>query len=124
MADAPALIDVGKLALSAAGGGGVVLLVTQILGGLAKGWVSGTAGQEKEIREDMRIELQRLSADLSKARDEIDEMRQDFRRLTEQYLRVFSGRENARATLNAFETARGLPLTAWPPDPPAPGGTP
>ena len=123
MADPSVLGDVGKIAVSAAGGGGLVLLVTQLLGGLAKGWLSGTAGQEKEIRDDMRIELARLRVDLTTARDEIDELRDGFKRLNSQYLHAFSGRERARATLNAVEAAQGLPVTLWPDDP-APGGTP
>lgn len=124
MADPGPLADVGKYALAATGGGGLVFVLTQILGGLARGWVTGAPTQEKEMRDDLRIEVGRLRDDLAKARDEIDEVREDMKRLTAQYLHVLSGRERARATLNAFEVARGQAVTVWPADPPAPGGTP
>lgn len=124
MADPGPLADVGKYAIAATGGGGLMFVLMQVLGGLARGWVTGAPTQEKEMRDDLRIEVQRLRDDLGKARDEIDEMREDFKRLTAQYLHVLSGRERARATLNAFEVSNNLPVTAWPPDPPAPGGTP
>lgn len=114
MADLP---EIAKNAGLMGVGGGAVLIITQLLGGLAKGWLTGTAGQEKELRSDLVEEVKRLRDDLKTARAEIDELREDMKRLTSLYLHVLTGRAEARAALNAVERGQGLPVTVWPPDP-------
>lgn len=117
MADPGSSGDIGKIAVGAAGGGGLALLFARVLGGLLMGWISGTTGQEKELREDLRAEVQRLAADLGKARDEIDEVRAEMKRLHTLYLHVLTGRAEARAALNALERQHGQTVTLWPDDP-------
>ena len=95
------------------------------LGVLLRGLLSGAVAQEKEMREDLRVEVKRLRDDLSSAQDEIDELREDVKRLSRMYLHVLSGRAEARVALNALEKAQGMTPTDWPPDPPESlGGTP
>lgn len=117
MADPGALGDIGTLAAGAAGGGGLMLLASKVLGGLLQGWISGAGGQEKELRADLREEVKRLAGDLREARDEIDQVRNDLSRLHGLYLHVLTGRAEARAALNAHERLSGVPVTVWAPDP-------
>lgn len=114
MADLP---EIAKNAGLVGVGGGAVLIITQLLGGLAKGWLTGSTGQEREVREELRAEVKRVSEALEKARAEIDELREDMKRLTSLYLHVLTGRAEARAALNALERGQGLPVTVWPTDP-------
>lgn len=96
------------------GGGGILAG----LGVLLRGLITGSLGQEKELRGDLAAEVKRLAVDLSAARDEIDELRQDIRRLSRMYLHVLTTRAEARASLNALERVQGLPLTVFAADPP------
>ena len=100
----------------------------QFGGGLLKSWTSGTGAQEKELRGDLAVEVKRLAADLSAARDEIDELRGDIRQMNRMYLHQYTSREKARGMVNALEKLAGMPETVWPPDPPETlnpaGGTP
>ena len=120
MADPNTLQDAGKVAGTLLGGGGVLVLIGKFLGPLLQGWITGTAGIEKELRNDMRVELQRVAADLVKARDEIDELRLQTRALSRDFLRVYGERERARAIVNQLERAANKPETVWPPEPVAP----
>lgn len=120
MADLP---EIARQAGLVAGGGGLAVVILQLLGGLAKGWITGSTGQEKEVREELRAEVKRVSEALEKARAEIDELREDMKRLTSLYLHMLTGRAEARAALNALERAQGLTLTDWPPDPQNTGGS-
>jgi len=128
MAEPNALLDGLKLAGTAVGGLSLTYIVGQFVAGLLKSWISGIGPQEKELRGDLATEVKRLGVDLSAARDEIDELRQDIRRLSRMYLHVLTTRAEARAALNALERLQGLPLTPFTPDPPetlnAPGGPP
>lgn len=95
------------------------------LGVLLRGLLSGAVAQEKEMREDLRLEVKRLRDDLNTTQDEIDDLREDVKRLSRMYLHVLSGRAEARVALNALEKAHGMTPTDWPPDPPESlGGTP
>lgn len=102
------------------GGGGVLVS----LGVFLRGFFNGTAGQEKEVREDLRLEVKRLSDSLSETRDEVDALRLQIRALSEFNLRLIVSRAEARAELAALQRLYNLPLTAWPADPVPPGGTP
>ncbi|MGY2892465.1 hypothetical protein [Deinococcus sp. UYEF24] len=128
MADPASLADIAKTAGVGVGGLGVGVILTQLLGGLLKGWISGTAGQERELRNDLAEERSKLQAALTAAHAETDEARADVRRIHAMYLVTLTGRAEARGALKACERAAGLPETQWPDDPViplnSPGGTP
>jgi len=113
--------DVLGTAATWLGSGGALVGVGVFL----RGFFNGTAGQEKEVREDLRIEVKRLSDSLSETRDEVDALRLQIRHLSEFNLHVIVSRAEARAELAASQRRHGEPLTVWPPDPvPPTGGTP
>ena len=102
------------------GGGGALAA----LGVLLRGVLTGSLGQEKEVRDSLATENKRLAVDLSAERDESSQLRQDIRQLSRMHLYMLNGRAEARAALNALEKLQGLPITAWPPDPPETLNTP
>jgi hypothetical protein len=102
------------------GGGGVLAG----LGVFLRGYLNGASGQEKEVREDLRLEVKRLSESLSETRDEVDALRVQVRTLSEFNLHVIVSRAEARAELAALQRRHSEPLTVWPADPAPPGSTP
>jgi len=128
MADPTSLADIAKTAGIGVSGLGVGVVLTRLLGGLLEGWLSGTAGQERELRNDLAEERGKLQASLTAAHKETDEVRGDVRRIHAMYLHVLTGRAEARGLLKAAERAAGTPETVWPDDPVvplnSPGGTP
>lgn len=124
MADPGQLGDIVKVASGGVGGAALTVMLGKVLGGVLQGWLSGTTGQEKELRGDLIEEIKTLRTELRTTREEVSELRQDVQRLTEKYLYVLTTRAEARAALNVLERAQGLPATAWPADPvDPPGGT-
>lgn len=107
----------GKDLLSQAltlGGGGIALTA---LGAFIRGLFNGTSGQEKELRTEYREELNRLRTVQEAQQTEIDELRNDVRRLTEMNLYLLTTRAEARAELSTLQRQQGLTVTTWPPDP-------
>jgi len=128
MADGPTLTEIAKTAGLGVGGLAGLVALVQLLGGLLRGWMSGTGGQERELRNDLAEERAKLQIALTAAHDEIDEARSDMRRIHQLYLHVLTTRGEARGLLKAAERAAGTPETVWPDDPVVPlnppGGTP
>lgn len=106
MADPGGLTEIGKTAVAAASGGGLVLLVSKFLGGLLQGWISGAGPQEKELRSDLATRV----GVLEKRLDEVE------RRLTGMTRERDEWRHLAlQARLEAEKL--GYDRTGWPENP-------
>lgn len=112
MADPNSLSEIGKVGAGVAAGGGLALLLTQVLGGLLKGWLSGTAGQEKELRAGQAERLVVLEKKV-----------EDLERRLEAGNRTSDGWRYLCLQARIEAEKLGYDRTLWPADPPT-GGTP
>lgn len=105
---------------------GVVDLVIKLVGGTAgvtavgvllRGFLSGTIATEKEVRDDLRVEVNRLRDDQIKLKAEVDTLRLSIALLTTTNLHLLSSRAEARALANTLERELNRVPTVWPPDP-------
>ncbi len=100
-------------AVAAVGGlGGLSLL-----GVFVKGLLSGTIVTEKEVRDDLRTEVNRLREDQVRQQGEIDGLRTAMRLLTGVNLHLMTSRADARAALREAERELHRTPTEWPVDP-------
>ncbi len=109
--------DTTREALTWAVGGAGGLSVVGLLSVLIRGLLTGTIVQEKEVRDDLRVEVNRLREDQTSLKAEVDALRASILALTTHKLYLLSSRAEARALVNALERDLGRVPTIWPPDP-------
>ncbi|MFK7601904.1 hypothetical protein ACI3L1_06795 [Deinococcus sp. SM5_A1] len=109
--------DTTREALTWAVGGAGGLSVVGLLGVLIRGLLTGTIVQEKEVRDDLRTEVNRLREDQVRQQGEIDGLRTAMRLLTGVNLHLMTSRADARAALREAERELHRTPTEWPVDP-------
>ncbi len=104
---------------------GVADLVLKLVGGTAgltavgvllRGFLSGTIATEKEVRDDLRVEVNRLREDQIKLKAEVDTLRVFVSQLTTTNLHLINSRAEARALANTLERELSRAVTVWPAD--------